>query len=575
MNLQAIFHQPKSNYCFAYDENNTEIRLRTAKGDLSKACLIYGDKYDWDKQEKIQMELACSDSIFDYFTVSIKAPNNRLSYYFALECEEEKFYFTEWGVINEVDEQEIQQQLFHYPYVNEIDIHKVPEWVKDSVFYQIFPERFNNGDKSIDPENVEEWGGVPKTDNFFGGDLRGIIEKLDYLEDLGVNAIYMTPTFVSTTNHKYNTIDYFKIDPHFGDLDTMKELVQKCHAKGIKVVLDAVFNHCGDEFPQFQDVIEKGKDSSYWDWFHVKDFPVTADPLNYETFGFVPSMPKFNTANKEVMDYLLKVAKYWIEECDIDGWRLDVANEIDHNFWREFRKAVKEAKEDAYIVGEIWHESLPWLMGDQFDATMNYPVTRACTEYFAKDNVNAKEFKELISNTIMRNTRQVNEVMLNLLDSHDTARFLTECKGDIKKLMMADGFLLTFLGTTSIYYGTEIGMEGANDPDCRRTMEWNKEKWNMELYNFYKDIIAIRKSHDALKRGCFKWIDDLEDVVGYTRETETEKIIVLINNSSETKEVELKTSTSQCLDLMENEKINVNEGKINIAMHPYSLKIIQ
>ena len=440
MNLQGIFHQPKSNYCFAYDKNNIELRLRAAKGDLTKVSLIYGDKYDWENAIEVEMERSFSDSLYDYFIVTIKAPSNRLAYYFVLESGEEKRYFTEWGPLKSVDKDEIHLHFFNYPYVNEADIHKVPDWVKDSVFYQIFPERFANGDPSISPKEVEIWGGKPERGNFFGGDLKGIIEKIDYLEELGVNAIYLTPIFESTTSHKYNTIDYMKIDPHFGDKETLKELVSKCHQKGIKVVLDAVFNHCGHDFAGFKDVIEKGKKSPYYDWFYINEWPIKIkevrnnplkdesddQPSSYETFGFEPAMPKLNTANKAVKKYILDVAKYWIKECDIDGWRLDVANEVDHEFWKDFRKAVKETKEDAYILGEIWHDALPWLRGDQFDGSMNYPVTRACLQYFAYEKMEAEGFRDLISNTLMRNTRQVNEVMLNLLDSHDTARFLTE-----------------------------------------------------------------------------------------------------------------------------------------------------
>ncbi|WDV47366.1 alpha-glycosidase [Clostridiaceae bacterium M8S5] len=575
MNSLAIFHQPKSNYCYAYDENHVEIKMRAAKGDLNKVFLHYADKYAWDNKDKIQMHKHLSDDLYDYFKVAIKPPNNRLIYCFEIESEEKIFYFNEWGIIEEKNKNMITESLFHYPYVNKADIHRVPEWVKDSIFYQIFPERFFNGDPSINPENIQKWGEKPNRNSFFGGDLRGIIKKIDYLYELGINAIYLTPVFKSTTNHKYNTIDYLEIDPNFGDIDTMKELVNKCHQKGIKVLFDAVFNHSGSEFPMFKDVIEKGRDSIYADWFHVSEFPVTTNPLNYETFAFEPLMPKLNTENEEVIEYLLNVATYWIKECDIDGWRLDVADEVDHKFWRRFRDAVKKEKEDAYIVGEIWHDPYTWLRGDQFDATMNYPITKACTEYFAKNTINTQGFKNLISNTIVKNTRQVNEVMFNLLDSHDTARFLTTCNEHTNKLMMAEGFLLTFTGTTSIYYGTEIGMVGENDPDCRRTMDWNKDNWDLQLFEFYKKIIQIRKENDALKRGSFDWIDDLENVVGYVRQKDEEKIVVLINNSDKAEVVDIKDFNSKCMDLITNEQFDKTDDFVSVELKPYSIRILK
>ncbi len=241
-------------------------------------------------------------------------------------------------------------------------------------------------------------------------------------------------------------------------------------------------------------------------------------------------------------EYLLKVARYWIEEADIDGWRLDVSDEVSHDFWREFRKVVKEAKKDAYIVGELWLDAYPWLKGDQFDAVMNYPVMRALLQYFAYGNISDSQFKELINKVRMRNTKQVNDVMLNLMESHDTSRFLTECNGDSDKLMMAVTFLLTYEGVPCIYYGTEIGIEGGHDPDCRRTMEWNKENWNLKLFNHYKKLIGLRKQNKALRRGKFEWLDNIEGVIGFTREYEDEKVFVLINNSNFDKKVTLEVN---------------------------------
>jgi len=575
MNLQGVYHKPKSNYCYAYDENTVYIRIRTVKGDISNVKIIYGDKYDWENHEEVFMIPIASDKLYDYFSIEVKVLTKRLAYYFLLKDESEEFFYTEWGFSKTINENELYLHFFQYPYINRVDIHKVPEWVKDAVFYQIFPERFSNGDLSNDPQELEAWGSTPKPRNFFGGDLKGIIDKLDYLMDLGINAIYLTPVFEAPTNHKYDTTDYFKIDPHFGDLDTLKDLVNKCHNNGIRIILDAVFNHSGFFFPPFQDVVEKGAKSKYYNWFHIKQWPIKLEPPSYDTFAFVSHMPKLNTEDPEVRKYLLDIGRYWVKEADIDGWRLDVANEIDHSFWRDFRRAIKDVKEDAYIVGEIWHDSLPWLMGDQFDAIMNYPFMRVCLEYFANGNMDELEFMDSISDIQMRNTKQVNEVMLDLLDSHDTARFLTKSNGDINRLKIAAAFQLTYLGAPCIYYGTEIGMEGGNDPDCRRTMEWKEEKWNHQLYQYYKKLIYLRRKHGALRSGEFKWIKNLDKIIGYERKTEEETIIILINKHDQDKKVILDKKYENYTDLLADEKKSIGNDGFKLGILANEVKILK
>ncbi len=580
MNAQALFHQPKSQYCFAYDKETVIIRFRAAIHDLTHIDLIYGDKYQWHlEHHTLAMTKERSDGDYDYFSAAIHTPviNHRLSYYFKLRDGQETRYFTEWGLEVEIDPNELHLHFFNFPYVNEVDIHAIPEWVKDAVFYQIFPERFENGDKANDPQAVVDWDQEPTRENFFGGDLQGIINRLDHIEKMGVNAIYMTPVFESTTNHKYDTIDYFKIDPHFGTNETFKELVDACHARGIRVVLDAVFNHIGWKSPQFQDVVEKGQASPYWDWFYIKDWPIEESPLTYQTFGFEPKMPKLNTAHPEVTDYLLEVASYWIKETGIDGWRLDVANEIDHEFWRKFRRVVKGLNPDAYIVGEIWHDAQPWLMGDQFDGSMNYPFTRACLQYFAWGKIGPDHFKELINKNIMRYTKQANESMLNILDSHDTARFVTEAGGDFRKLKLAALFQMTYEGAPSIYYGSEIGLEGKNDPECRRTMVWDDSKWQEGLYDFYGRIINLRHSFKALRLGVLTFVDprtDAGDVLMYKKTLGEETITIVMNNTEHEANLSLDASL-YTKDLYNQCDLNKVGDQIELALAPYGFAILK
>lgn len=569
MNIQAIMHKPKSNYCYAYTRDNIHIRIRTAKGDVDSVKLVYGDKYEWDKKRTSYMDLSFSDDLYDYYTLSITAPNYRLSYYFLLENRDESHYFTEWGVNDDIPEDELHLVQFHYPYINVADIHEVPDWVKETVFYQIFPDRFCNGNNKLNPDNIVKWDSLPKTDSFYGGDLEGVIQHLDHLKDLGVSGIYMTPIFKSTTNHKYDTTDYYTIDPAFGDKETLKTLVSEAHKRDIKVVLDAVFNHCGYKFDKFQDVVEKGKESKYYDWFYVdidSDTPTGKSEIRYEKFAFEQKMPKLRTSNKEVERYLLDVATYWIKETDIDGWRLDVSNEVDHMFWKSFRKAIKKIKPEAYIVGENWHDSQPWLQGDQFDGIMNYPVNYSCLKYFAKNSIDTPMFKRMINEALMRNTWQVNEAMMNLLDSHDTARFVNLCNFDYRKSLLAMSFLLTFVGSTSIYYGTEIGLTGEGDPDCRRTMNWDKSAWNMDAYTRIQKLLKIRKENSCLSRGSFSWLDCNDGILAYKRVYHNQELIILINNS----EVENISTipVGSYIDLLSQENFTPE-------FKPYSIKILQ
>ncbi|MCR6711404.1 MAG: glycoside hydrolase family 13 protein [Demequina sp.] len=249
----------------------------------------------------------------------------------------------------------------------------VPEWVKDAVFYQIFPERFANGDPSIDPEGVVPWDTPPSRGNFFGGDLAGIAAHLDHIEALGANAIYLTPIFEADTNHRYDTADYFRIDHRLGDLEAFRRFVVAAHDRGIRVVLDAVFNHCGEGHWAFRHLHAHREDSPYRDWFTYDSLPLTREPeANYATCEGCKYLPKLNHANQQVRDYLIDVGRHWLGE-GIDGWRLDMPFLMPHDFWRDFRRAIKSEDEDCYIVAEVWEEATEWLHGDLSDGAMNYP----------------------------------------------------------------------------------------------------------------------------------------------------------------------------------------------------------
>jgi len=415
-----------------------------------------------------------------------------------------------------------------------VDFH-TPNWVKHAVFYQIFPDRFANGDPSNDPANVQPWGTPPTPHNFMGGDLQGILQKLDYLQELGVTAIYLNPIFQATSNHRYNTYDYFRIDPKLGTMEDFQNLLGEIHRRGMRLILDGVFNHCGRGFYAFHDVVENGEHSPYVGWFHIRKFPIHPydgrKKANYVSWWSIRSLPKFNTDNPQVRQFLLSVARYWIEQ-GADGWRLDVPNEIDDpTFWREFRQVVKSANPDAYIVGEIWKDAKRWLQGDQFDAVMNYPLRDLCLEFVAKRAIDASAFAKGLLRLLRRYPAEATYSLLNLLGSHDTPRWLTVCGGEVRRAMLGYTILFTLPGAPCIYYGDEIGMKGEADPHCRACFEWDRRKWNRRLHQHIRQMVTLRQSSAAWRTGRFGVLLAQGDALAYARWDDADLFIVVINNS--------------------------------------------
>ncbi len=459
---------------------------------------------------------------------------------------------------------------------------KPPNWVQDALFYQIFPDRFHNGNPNNDPENVCKWRDKPTRDNFFGGDLEGVIQKLPYLEELGVNALYLNPIFKSPSNHKYDTTDYYKVDSSFGDRDTLKKLVKKLHQRGMRIILDGVFNHCGETFWAFQDVIEKGSKSKYKDWFIIKDSPIVKQPEpNYRCFAGVPSMPEFNTDNPEVREYLLKIVKYWIKEADIDGWRLDTVEYMDPSFVKQIRIAAKEVKEDTYIMGEVMMGlATSWFKGECLDAVMNYRLRDLLIDFFVKRAIDAEEFDQRLYSLRQSYPDWANSVMFNLLDSHDRPRVLTLCHGNVKKMKLAVVFLMTYTGAPVIYYGDEVGMRGGKDPDCRRCMIWEKDRQNHHLLDLYKRMVKLRRENIVLRRGNFHSLYGVGGIYCFLRDLNGEKIIVALNNSSKNKKVEVpiletgKEKEKLYKDIFTNETFLQSENKLHLKIPAYNFRIL-
>lgn len=498
---QAIYHKPETEYSYAKSENVIALRLRTAREDRPAIKVIYGGKYDFATQRKsADMRIAFSDRLYNYYTVDLVLDDVRLVYVFEINDGGSIYYFSEDGLTDSYDFTFNFYNAFQFAYINEADIHKSVEWLSSACFYQIFVDRFHRGDFEKDASYINlKWGEKPNPKSFAGGDLKGVTHKLEYLQQLGINALYLTPIFKSISNHKYDIEDYYEIDPMFGNEADFADLMRSAHARGIRVVMDAVFNHVSENCVQFQDVLAKGRQSEYFDWFVIDGDKVDADAVNYKCFASCSYMPKWNTSNEKVQKYLIDIALYWIDKYDIDGWRLDVSDEVSHDFWRKFRTAVKAKKSECAIIGENWHDANSYLRGDQYDSIMNYAFTKACLDYFAFNAFGASDLADKLNAILMRNTDTVNGMMLNLLDSHDTHRFITQAGGDEKKLESALAVMYMFSGAPCIYYGTEIAMHGGYDPDCRRTMDWEKAAAKGELWQTVSKLTQLKRGVKALQ----------------------------------------------------------------------------
>lgn len=514
----SLYHRAKSAWCAPTAPGALTLTLRTRARDVSVVNLVSFPRYGKPdfQYPPGRMEPLLRDDHYDYYRITLSdVPVKRLAYYFTLRKtpDSPEFVYTEQGLLSLEESRTPEgaaKSPFHYPYLHAGGIHHIPGWAKGAVVYEIFPDSFAG--------DAGEKNGGENT----GGRLRGITGRIDHLAELGIDILYLTPIFRAHSRHKYDTIDYKAIDPDFGGPEDLRELVSRCRGRGIRVVLDGVFNHSGPLFAPFADVQRNGEASPYRDWFHILKSPflhytrlieelesgrreaVHADgstALPYETFAHTPMMPKLNTRNPEMKAYLLDAAAYWIREFGIDGWRLDVADEIDDDFWRDFRRHIRSVKPDALIIGEVWHDAGPWLQGDQFDGVMNYPFHDIAFDFFIHRSIDAPRAWRRLNALLVTNSPGVNHALWNMLDSHDTPRLIRQCVGNEKKALLLLSFMLTYVGSPLIYYGTEIGLDGGPDPDCRRPMPWNPEDWNHGIYSMVRGLTALRRKYPVLRRG--------------------------------------------------------------------------
>jgi neopullulanase len=435
-----------------------------------------------------------------------------------------------------------------------------PDWAKHAVFYQIFPDRFARSGQVAHQDDVplQPWGTPPEEQGFQGGDLYGVVNNLDYLDDLGVTALYLNPIFASAANHRYHTYDYYEVDPLLGGTDALRELLDAAHARDIRVVLDGVFNHASRGFWPFHHVLENGPTSPYVDWFVIYDWPLRPYPSgpnashNYAAWHGIPALPEFNTDHPEVQEFLLGVAKHWID-FGIDGWRLDVPAEIDDPpFWRRFREVVKTANPDAYLVGEIWDEAPAWLEGDRFDALMNYPLVSPVLSFFGAGSlrdyskahltfepIEAAAFADDVEAVLSLYDWEVTCAQLNLLDSHDMARAQWIMGDDDTALRQAVLFLMTMPGAPCIYYGDEVGLSADGDPYCREAFPQDEADWDTDLLGFFRDATTLRHRHEVLRTGRVEWLHADGRTVAFRRVLGEREAVVAFNAGSTAAEIDL------------------------------------
>lgn len=533
MNLAAIRHRSTGSDCYALDSDTVVLNLWT---DYSvKAVSVVSEdpfihelhrRRAWDgKPTPMRRLYELAHQVV--WTAELKPAYKRLQYYFVVEGEDKRLGVFENKICPMEERDRISTEYFKFPWINPSDVIAPPDWVRDTVWYQIMPDRFaRSSDTPSDPK-FRRWGDFsdPHFGDLYGGNLRGIRERLPYLRQLGVSGIYLTPIFLSNSNHKYNTFDYYKVDPDFGTEQDLRELVQSAHDLGMRIMLDAVFNHCGTEFFAWKDVCEKGRESQYFDWFFinrddfVKDDFSVADGRFY-TFSFWAGMPKLNTNNPEVQRYFTDLCVHWVGDLDIDGIRFDVGDEISHSFLRRVNAAVKAKKPETFLLGEIWFDSIGWLGGFEYDSVMNYPFTGAVGDFWRDREMTARDFMHRLNFCRSLYPRQINEAIFSFLDTHDTARVRESCQNQDEMLQKL-AILLTMAGTPCLYYGTEIAMKGTHTPYNRSTMPW--DEIDAGKFDRFKSkvgaLVHVRNTQPDLRRDemTFFFDESLPRLVGYRK----------------------------------------------------------
>ena len=562
MNKLALLHRIDSEYAYPLDEKRLVLRLRVSKEDEFKVIEVFFNpamRFIKERQVK-EMKVKYIDNYFKYYEVTLFNNFPSFSYIFHIvTLDNEEYFLSDEGLSRSYDYSLSQVSAFRYAFINPDDVIKVNPKFEGRIFYQIFVDSFFKSESLNKDFVTRDWNSTDLEafkdgkyhPIFLGGDLKGVTSKLSYLKDLGIGAIYLTPIFKANTNHRYDTLDYFEIDPRLGDISDLKELVKKAHELDILVCLDLVFNHTSFFHPFFQDALKHGKKSKYFDFYMIEGDKIKLEkPINYFSFSESFMMPKLNGNNKDVQAYCIEVAKHYLKEADVDGYRLDVSNELPHSFWIEFKKEVKKEKEDIFLIGECWYNAYSFLNSLEWDSSMNYASLFAAKEYFVNHTLSTKEFVYKLNSILVRYKENTNKMLLNLLDSHDISRFYEYLKPNKNLYLLSELFLISYIGLPMIYYGDEIFMEGGNDPFNRKGMEWGSREFNSIEFSLLKKIFALRKL-DSFKKGEME-LEEKDGLLYIRRVYEDEKVTVVLNNSTEEKVVE---------------NIDINNTKVVLSNH--------
>ena len=600
-------------YDFRFDFNDKKFFSISADGTvnlrihsepkIAKVWLLVED----DDLRPLELEMYAETDRFKFWNLNFNFRTTVSKFSFAAQTEDElNIYFGTSGVANFISPSE------KWIYSSEdFPRHTIPDWVYGGVMYQIFPERFRNGNDEITPENAIPWESTPTRLDFHGGDLHGVTEKIDYIKDLGVNIIYLNPIFLSSSTHKYDAWDHFKVDDTFGGDEALKDLINEAHSRNMKVVLDCSLNHVHPRHFAFQDIVEKGEESEYKDWFTVFDYPVrflhrphlyantykvgwdgnseeyktylektfkeTKVPVEvvdddgpiieptFKAWWGVPDMPKVNFKSEGARQWALDVTEHWIKNFDIDGWRMDVAKELDFSFWKDFRDVAYSAKKDILLISEIFGDTSQWLQGERFDGTMNYSFRETMTDYFATKRIDNKEFANSLANLYSMYSFEALSSCQNLLSSHDVKRFLNRCGANTDGMFGAVFLQATFPGIAGIYYGDEIGLGGADDPQNREPFPWESEdKWNKDLLKFTSELMSIKTSQPILRYGNFEMVTYDDNYVIFRRVLNDESLLCIVNRDLKNKDIELNTNAHS---------VDIVYGVCNIELDSGKLKI--
>ena len=555
MDKCAILHQSDSKFSFPVSATKAIIRLRAKRDDTIASVKVYwntGHKF-WKNQFVTPLAIHYSDELFDWYECELDNGFPGYTYIFEItETDGTVWYYNESGFDTELHIERAFEDNFNVVFPNECDVVVPNKQFLGRVFYQIFPERFAKASDKRDSSYIDmDWNTeTPDNGHFAGGDLVGIREKLQYLKKLGIGAIYMTPIHQSVSAHKYDIDDYFSVDKMFGSLEDLKKLVDEAHALDIKIVLDLVFNHSSYYNPMFQDVVKNGKNSKYYNWYFVYGDKPSKEKLNYNTFADVWMMPKLNTNNPDVQDYLCSVGEFYLREYGVDGYRLDVAFDVSHDFWRLFKRRMLAINPDVFIIGEDWQNSESFLGNDQWDSIMNYAFRYACKRFFVENRYDAKGFCDYLNSALMRYKDGTNHMMLNLVDSHDTPRFFEELGHNKQLQLLTMAALMFYPGNPMIYYGDEIFMDGGRDPLNRKCMRWDSKEYNSPEHKVVCDLLQMRQN-DVLKKGDVR-IYQKDGLACIARSYNGKTLVLALNHSG--KEVAVKQKILY--------GYNTSEGKI-------------